>query len=150
MTTSVITYSLSQIQDILANFDAQLDDEIVELLAAIKNNSVFLKYPHPINIKYTLKKSGWRNDDSVNTIEYTPETFENKVISNLNKLTSKNYDIIKDEVLKLFKLVSDLDIDNKRVIDIIFEKGAEEHIYSNIYTSYTKVSEACCTQYIIE
>jgi len=136
MTTSVITYSLAQIQGILLNFDAQLDEEIITQLAAIKNNSVFFKYPHPINIKYTLNNSGWRESETSNTIIYTPEIFENKVISNLNKLTGKNYAIIKKEVVKLFGLVSNLEIDNKHMVDIIFEKGAEEHIYSSIYSKF--------------
>jgi len=134
MSTSIITYSLKEIENISQNFTAELDPDIIEKLVIIKRNSVFFKHTTPISIKYTVSNSNWRLDNSEVHLEYNLELFENKITSNLNKLTHRNYDVIKTQIIEIIDNITDLDIDIEVFINIIFEKGAEEHIYSNIYS----------------
>ena len=135
MMQNVIVYSLDKINEISSNFNAELDIEVINQLKPIKNNSVFCKYQHPINIRYTVSASSWRGESQYdNVIEITSEIFESKIISNLNKLAASNYKVIKKEIIELFKNIKSLDIDTKKLVDILFSKGAEEHIYSNIYS----------------
>ena len=134
MTNTIITYSLKEIENISANFTAELDPDIIEKLVIIKRNSVFFKHTTPISIKYTVANSNWRLDNSDVHIEYNLELFESKITSNLNKLTRRNYDVIRTQIMEIMDNIKDLDIDIDVFINIIFEKGAEEHIYSNIYS----------------
>jgi len=135
MSTQIITYSFSEIEDISKNFTAELDAEIIEKLVIIKRNSVFFKHTTPLSIKYTVSNSSWRLDNSTSEdLEYNLELFENKITSNLNKLTNRNYKIIKTQIIEIMDNIKELDIDIKVFVDIIFDKGAEEHIYSNIYS----------------
>tara|TARA_B110000977_G_scaffold132284_1_gene168451 strand:+ start:896 stop:1774 length:879 start_codon:yes stop_codon:yes gene_type:complete len=135
MSEQIITYSFKDIENISQNFTAELDPDIIEKLVIIKRNSVFFKHTTPISIKYSVSNSSWRLDNSVvEDVEYNLQLFENKITSNLNKLTTRNYKIIKTEILKIIDNIKGLDIDMTVFIDIIFDKGAEEHIYSNIYS----------------
>ena len=135
MSEEIITYSFEEIENISQNFTAELDADIIEKLVIIKRNSVFFKHTTPLSIKYTVSNSSWRISTAVDdNLEYNLELFENKITSNLNKLTNVNYKIIKKKVLEITDNIKDLDIDIKVFIDIIFDKGAEEHIYSNIYS----------------
>ena len=135
MSAQIITYSFSEIEDISKNFTAELDAEIIEKLVIIKRNSVFFKHTTPLSIKYTVSNSSWRLDNSTSEdLEYNLELFENKITSNLNKLTNRNYKIIKTQIIEIMDNIKELDIDIKVFVDIIFDKGAEEHIYSNIYS----------------
>lgn len=135
MSKTIITYSFKEIENISQNFTAELDADIIEKLAIIKRNSVFSKHIIPININYSVSNSNWRIDNTSNdNQEYNLELFENKITSNLNKLTNVNYEVIKKKIITIIDKIKDLDIDIKVFVDIIFDKGAEEHIYSNIYS----------------
>ena len=120
MSEQIITYSFKDIENISQNFTAELDPDIIEKLVIIKRNSVFFKHTTPISIKYSVSNSSWRLDNSVvEDVEYNLQLFENKITSNLNKLTTRNYKIIKTEILKIIDNIKGLDIDMKVFIDII-------------------------------
>lgn len=134
MTETIIKYSIQDIEYISENFTAELDAEIIKKLSVIKKNSVFFKHATPINVNYGVSTSNWRRGNVDNIVEFNPQIFENKITSNLNKLTNVNYKVIKNEIIKIIFNIKDLEIDKNRFIDILFEKGSEEHLYSNIYS----------------
>ena len=130
--TDIIRYSFAEIENISQNFDGVLDPEIIKKLSVIKRISTFQE--HTINIKYTLKSDSWRQNNGDEYVEeLTQEVFESKIISNLNKLTGANYESIKNNILTAIDNIGTLEIDKNRIVDIIFDKATEEHIYSDIY-----------------
>tara|TARA_B110000208_G_scaffold176354_1_gene222665 strand:- start:521 stop:1390 length:870 start_codon:yes stop_codon:yes gene_type:complete len=131
MPKNLTIYTLAEINELAKNFKAVLDKEIIEKLAVIRNNSKFFKYENPIRLKYT--RSDWRGDDEVE-VEMSQEVFESNIVSNLNKLAKGNYKVIKNKINVVITTIQKEDINTNTLVDILFDKAAEENMYSDMYS----------------
>ena len=127
----VIVYDYSSIEELSNRFNAVLDEDIINNLLEIKKNNKFIRRRSPIRLKYKVSTASvWRNErDSENISENDKLT--NTLISNLNKLSDKNYDVILDELFKVYNDDSDEIV--KLIANTICEKAMIEKTYCNLY-----------------
>lgn len=131
MSKNLTIYTLSEINELAKNFKAVLDKEIIQKLSVIRNNSKFFKYENPIRLKYTM--SNWRGGDEPE-VEMSQEVFESNIVSNLNKLAKGNYKIIKNKISAIIITIQKENINTNTIVDILFDKAAEENMYSDMYS----------------
>lgn len=136
MSTKIKTYTLDFINELNKTFKAVLDKSIITKLLEIKNNVTFCKYVNPIEITY--KVDGGRGNSNIGNISnpnivITPEVISSRIVSNLNKLTIRNYSNILKIVNKIIDEGLEEKINSTLFVDIIFNKAVEEMMYSNLY-----------------
>lgn len=136
----IIVYPFEQIQTISENFSATLDEETMNKLLDIKKNNRFIKRKSPLRLKYSVDQStalAWRKEKENTTTLSHEERCTNQLVSNLNKLSNKNYASIFSEIEKLYLEFSRLpEIStkiNSLIISTIFNKAMTEQNYSDIY-----------------
>jgi hypothetical protein len=123
-----IVYTFETIEEIASNFDARLDDDIIQKLLDIKRNNIFIKRRAPLRLKYQIHSTNtWRKDGEGDAKFSPTEYLTNLLVSNLNKLSNKNYDIIFKEIQDIYR---------KTVLDITTSKsGSNEIVSQNIFES---------------
>lgn len=138
MSSQITTYTIDYINEIESRFKAVLDEDIIKRLQEIKNNITFYKYVNPIEIKYKLDSNKKELGNISNPdIIITEAVINSRIVSNLNKLTIKNYDNILDIITNIIKDSNKEEIRESLFIDIIFNKATEEIMYSNLYARLT-------------
>jgi len=128
---NITRYPYELIMRLSESFDAVLDEETINTLLQIKRDNKFVKRNNPLRLKYKLG-DGWRNDNKFDDTELSnEEKYNSLIVSNLNKLTSNNYQNILKEILETLELYNIIKINI--FIDLIFEKAIDEQMYSNVY-----------------
>ena len=133
MNSSCIVYEYSFIKNLSENFKAELDENIINKLLEIKKNNKFIRRKSPLRLKYKISvANAWRKERENKELS-NEELYINLIISNLNKISNKNYELIFSELQTINKTYEDkLDI-NSILTDTIFNKSMDENIYSNLY-----------------
>lgn len=136
--TSIITYSIEDILKIGENITAILNEDIINKLLEIKQNNRFIKKTSPIKLQYVMKvtvANKWRQEKINNELSIIDQ-FKENINSNLNKISEKNFEIIKNNIIKL------IDSENKEyrdiLLELIFVKTISESQFSNIYVKLIK------------
>ena len=139
MSTKIKTYTIDFINEINKTFKAVLDESIITKLLEIKHNITFHKYVNPIEIKYKIEGAGGSNIGNISNpnIVITTDVISSRIVSNLNKLTKRNYNNILNIVNKIIDEGLREKINSTLFIDIIFNKAVEEMMYSNLYAKLT-------------
>lgn len=128
---NITRYPYELITRLSEDFDAVLDEETINILLQIKRDNKFIKRNNPLRLKYKLG-DGWRGSNKFDNSELSnEEKYNSLLVSNLNKLTSENYDNILKEIEETLDLYNI--IEKTIFIDLIFEKSIDEQIYSNVY-----------------
>lgn len=122
-----IVYTFETIEEIASTFNARLDDDIIQKLLDIKRNNIFIKRRAPLRLKYQIHSNNtWRRDGIDNPTISPIENLTNLLISNLNKLSNKNYDIIFKEIQDIYR---------KTLLDISNHNSSREIVSENIFES---------------
>lgn len=111
----IIIYSYDQIEEIANSFKAVLDEETINKLLEIKKNNKFITRKTPLRLKYQVQQSVatlWRKEREEKNLS-AKEKFESVLISNLNKLSTKNYSTISDECFKAYYIAKEEFINEK-------------------------------------
>lgn len=139
MSSKIKTYTIDFINGLNKSFKGVLDESIITKLLEIKNNITFCKYVNPITITYKVAGGGDSNIGNISNpnIVITPEVISSRIVSNLNKLTIRNYSNILKIVNKIIEEGLEEKIKSTLFIDIIFNKAVEEMMYSNLYAKLT-------------
>lgn len=139
MSDKIKTYTIEFINEIDKTFKAVLDDSIIRKLLQIKHNVTFHKYINPIVIKYKVEQGGASAVGNISNpnIVITTDVINSRIVSNLNKLTKKNYKNILKIINKIIAEALQEKINKTLFIDIIFNKAVEEMMYSNLYAELT-------------
>ena len=139
MSSKIKIYTIEFIEEINKTFKAVLDESIISKLQQIKDNLTFYKYVNPIEIRYKVEQGGGGNIGNISNpnIIITPEVISSRIVSNLNKLTIRNYTNILDIITGIINEGLEEGINSTLFIDIIFNKAVEETMYSNLYAKLT-------------
>lgn len=136
--SSIIKYSIEDILRIGENITAILNEDIIIKLLEIKQNNRFIKKTSPIKLKYVMKitvADKWRQEKINNELSVIDQ-FKETINSNLNKISEKNFEIIKNNIIKL------IDSENNEyrdiLLELIFVKSISESQFSNIYVKLIK------------
>jgi len=127
----IVRYSFTYINELSKKLKICLQEETINSLKQIKKNSKFFK--HTINLKYIITEDNWRKGNDYEEI-FDEKVFNISLVSNLNKLTNRNFGPIFKELQKVIKKAHEHSIDVECLIDILFEKAAEENMYSDLYS----------------
>lgn len=136
---NVIIYSFETIQLISSKFNATLDDDTISKLLDIKKHNKFIKRKSPLRLKYQIDQStaiAWRKDRECKSNLPPDERLINALLYNLNKLSVKNYDIIFDELHKIYAVHNEENSIiglNDLYVKTIFTKAMAEQNYSELY-----------------
>ncbi len=152
----IIIYSYDEIEEIANSFKAVLDEETINKLLEIKKNNKFITRKTPLRLKYQVQQSVatlWRKEREEKDSLSPMARFESVLVSNLNKLSPKNYDLILDECIKAYDKAKeefiasydkpteeswDQEIDITEVNDlfltIIFNKAMSEQNFADLYS----------------
>ncbi len=109
-TKKVTIYSFDKIQEIASSFKATLDDDIINKLLEIKRNNKFITRRTPLRLKYQIQQSvatAWRKEREERETLSAKERFVNNLLSNLNKLSVKNFSIISEDCMKCYRIAID-------------------------------------------
>jgi hypothetical protein len=170
MSVSVLpvrVYQFDFIQMLNKSFDAVLDDEIIARLLEIKRNNRFVRCKSPIRLRYKIKDSvaqQWRKEREESSNQSPTEKYEMSIQSNLNKISTKNYSVILDQVVQcntifITSITEGDDPESIRVsrnkgieilITLIFEKASKEKTYSELYAQLLSDIEKMGYPYISE
>ena len=130
---SCIVYEYSFIENLAKNFSAELDENIINKLVEIKKNNKFIRRKSPIRLKYKISTANiWRKERENKELS-EEELYANLIVSNLNKISNKNYSLILDEIVKTNKQYKDKIKTSFILSKTIFNKSMDENIYSNLY-----------------
>lgn len=134
-TEEVIVYDYDTIRLLASEFHAELDEDTINNLLDIKKNNRFIRRKSPLRLKYKISTANtWRNERE--NSENIPENdkLTNSIISNLNKLSEQNFDVILDDISKLYNKYKDDEEKVKLLVSCICSKAMTEKIYSNLYS----------------
>ena len=130
---SCIVYEYSFIKNLSENFKAELDENIINKLLEIKKNNKFIRRKSPLRLKYKISvANAWRKERENKELS-NEELYINLIISNLNKISNKNYKLIFSELQTINKTYEDKLDTNSILTETIFNKSMDENIYSNLY-----------------
>ena len=120
----ITRYSLDFIQQLSRDFSAELEPEIIEKLLEIKKHNQFIaRRKNPVQLKFYVLSSGKSSPEDM--------VYQN-ILSNLNKLSAKNYDSILEDIKSVInKNINILDIG--RLSGEIFNKAIRDIQYSVLY-----------------
>ena len=107
---SFISYSSEEIRLIGKNIVEILNDDILKVLSEIKENNLFIRRKSPVKLKYSLPKSvasTWRKEKEIGNQLVGIDLFNEKLNSNLNKISNSNYAVIQNNILELLKEYND-------------------------------------------
>ena len=127
----IVRYSFEYIKELSSTLKITLQEETIRSLKQIKINSQFFK--HTINLKYVISSDNWRGGDAMEEV-FDDKAFRAGLVSNLNKLTHRNFDAIFIELHNGIKKAKEHDINIECLIEDLFEKAAEENMYSDLYS----------------
>jgi len=126
-------YEYSFIEKLAKNFSAVLDENIISKLLEIKKNNKFIRRKSPIRLKYKISTANiWRKERENQELS-DKEMYINLIVSNLNKISNKNYSLILDEIININKQYHDKMETSLILSNTIFNKSMDENIYSNLY-----------------
>ena len=129
----VIVYDYETINFLASSFNAELDEDIKNNLLEIKKNNKFIRRKSPLRLKYKISTANtWRNERETGENISENDKFVNSIVSNLNKLSEQNYDLIQDDI-KLLYNNNDTDDKIQLLIKTICSKAMIEKIYSGLY-----------------
>lgn len=130
---SCIVYEYSFIKNLAKNFSAELDENIINKLLEIKKNNKFIRRKSPIRLKYKISTANiWRKERENKELS-EEDLYINLIVSNLNKISNKNYSLILDEIVNTNKQYRDKIETSFILSKTIFNKSMDENIYSNLY-----------------
>ena len=134
-TEEVIVYDYDTIKLLASQFHAELDEDTINNLLEIKKNNKFIRRKSPLRLKYKISTaSAWRNERENGENIPENEKFINVVISNLNKLSEQNFDLLLGDITKLYNEHKNDDEKVNLMISAICSKAMTEKIYSNLYS----------------
>ena len=139
--TSFISYTPTEVREIGRGITAELSQDIIENLLEIKLNNRFIRRKSPIKLRYTMTTSAadaWRQEKEEDADISDENKFLENLNSNLNKLSEANYNIIEEDLIKLFEENTDRKFKNIS-LDTIFLKSISEHTYSFLYAKLITV-----------
>ncbi len=129
----VIIYNYKTIENISSTFNAVLDEDIINNLLEIKKNNKFIRRRSPIRLKYKISVANtWRNERESHNLSDT-DKIVNSLISNLNKISDKNYNLILDDIESSYILNIENPSMLRLITQTICEKAMIEKIYCNLY-----------------
>ena len=135
----MIHYTYEYIEEIAKQFSATLDEDVANRLLDIQKSNKFIRRKSPLRLKYKIHDSvaqAWRKEKEEKKFISPIEQFKTELQANLNKLSSKNYEMILNKIWELYEqLGSDETFNSFQVViaSMIFEKAVTEKGYSYIY-----------------
>lgn len=136
MCTTIIRYSIEELNKIGNGIDSLLSQNIIDNLMEIKLNNKFIKRSTPLQLEYSINtktSEQWRNEKKEEKLS-EQDAFDEKINSNLNKITNKNFDIISKIILDIInQYKGNLEYMN-RLLNIIFNKSINHPTYTKIYS----------------
>lgn len=134
-TEEVIVYDYDTIRLLASEFHAELDEDTINNLLEIKKNNRFIRRKSPLRLKYKISTANtWRNERENSENIPENEKLTNSIISNLNKLSEQNFEVILGDISKLYNEYKDDEEKVKLLISCICSKAMTEKIYSNLYS----------------
>lgn len=143
---SFISYSPEEIRLIGKNIVEILNDDILKVLSEIKENNLFIRRKSPVKLKYSLPESvanTWRKEKEIGNQLSGIELFNEKLNSNLNKISNSNYAIIQSNILDLLKENNEKQYQDS-CLNILFQKSINE---SNFGILYSRLCEGIISIY---
>jgi hypothetical protein len=135
----MIHYSYDYIEEISKQFSATLDEEVANRLLDIKKSNKFIRRKSTLRLKYKIHDSvaqAWRKEKEEKKFTSSLDQFKIELQANLNKLSSRNYEMILNKIWELYEQLSSEETHESfqmAIASMIFEKALTEKGYSYIY-----------------
>lgn len=133
---SFISYSPEKIRLIGETIIEILDEDILNLLREIKKNNRFIRRRSPVKLKYTLPESvatTWRKEKEEGAKLNDFDLFQEKLNSNLNKISNSNFKIIEETIKEI--LIKNQEEKYKQIcLEILFQKSINESYFGILYS----------------
>jgi hypothetical protein len=133
---SFISYSPEKIRLIGETIIEILDEDILNVLREIKKNNRFIRRRSPVKLKYTLPESvatTWRKEKEEGAKLNDFDLFQEKLNSNLNKISNSNFKII-EETIKEILLQNQEEKYKQKCLEILFQKSINESYFGILYS----------------
>lgn len=135
----MIHYSYDFIENLASNFCATLDEDVANRLLEIKKGNKFIRRKSPLRMKYKIHESvaqAWRKDREEKTQLSFEERFNLEMQSNLNKLSTKNYGVILENICNLYREITEEDREEyiNKMINMVFDKAMTDKTFSYLYS----------------